>query len=141
MNTEEKILAIREVLRRRSSAVEIDSVTCRRERRRLLTEIGQLKKRARRGGVPREDWENHELNWIGYCAILRNHLVRSLAQSLIRSERKSERNDVGLEKHAPELTPKMRHILNWWAAEGGKEKLLSELPIEERSALEARRGR
>jgi hypothetical protein len=139
MNIEKKARAILAVLQCRSFAVQNDSITSEPERHRLCAEITELKKRAICGGVPREDWENHELNWMGYCANLRHNLVRNLAQSLIASETKSKRNDVGSERQTPELTRKMRRILYWWEAEGGKEQLLSQLPIEERRLLEVSR--
>lgn len=54
--------------------------------------------------------------------------MRSLARALIESENNSA---------SPAGTQEIRAILYWWKNEGGREELLSELPIEERNALEA----
>src|SRR3982751_6043269 len=128
MTIEEKNFAIWDELMRRGIAVRDDSSTHPRERRRLLTEIVELSNRARDGGVPREDWENHQLNWIAYCASLRRNLVRAFAQALMNCEHDANVDDLSLD---------MRQLLYWWQNEGGREELLGELPIDERHALEA----
>src|SRR5437588_9988049 len=128
MNTKHKNFAIWDELMRRGIVVRDDSSTPPGEKQRLLAEIVELGKRARDGGVPREDLENHQLNWIAYCASLRHNLVRAMAQALINCENDDNLDDLDLN---------MRQTLYWWQNEGGKEELLGELTIEERHALEA----
>jgi hypothetical protein len=140
MNVQQKNLAIWTELMYRGAVVRDDHTTEPRERRRLLLEIANLGNRAEAGGVPRDDWENHELNWIVYLANLRHNLVHSLAEALIKAEHACSRehasaNQIRFALRA--LGRDMRQLLYWWQSEGGREELLGQLPIEERHALEA----
>ena len=125
---QEKNLALWKELTQRRFLLQSDATTPNEEKRRLLVEIVDLSRRARDGGVPRDDWENHELNWTAYCAGARRRVMRSLAQALI---------DCEVHYEPAGLNHEMRKILYWWQCEGGREELLGELPIEERHALEA----
>ena len=126
----EKYPAISAELVRRAAAVDNDQSTPADKRWRLLAEIAELGKRARDGGIPREDWENHELNWIVYCAKLRKNLVSALAQAMMQAEKASESEE-------REMSEEMRQALYWWQNEGGREEFLGELPIDERRVLES----
>ena len=116
---------------RRGEALERDQVTAIAERERLLREIIELGGRARDGGVPRDDWDTHELNWLAYCSDLRRNVVRQLAALLIHCEQIDDARP-----HTVNAGDEMKQIMSWWQNEGGREEFLAELPIEERRALE-----
>jgi hypothetical protein len=116
---------------RRGQVVNGDNQTPREQRDRLLRELVDLGARASDSGVPREDWESHELNWLAYCATLRSSLMREAAWAIIEFERNARASEIPVK-----LTDEATKILTWWHFEGGRNQLLSELPIEERHELE-----
>jgi hypothetical protein len=129
---EDRKLALMEEIAERSVILQSDHETPIERKQHLLDEIVELGRRAVGGGVPRDDWETHELNWAAYCADLRTNFMREIAWAIIEFERTAltaaDRGD---------LTSESEQVLSWWQFEGGREKLLSELPLEDRQALES----
>lgn len=76
-----------------------------------------------------DEWDDHELAWQAYVARLRSELVFHVSKVMIAIEKMAKRE--------PEkITPEIAKQLYWWKTDGGRESLLSELPIEQRRALE-----
>jgi hypothetical protein len=135
VSTANKSLVLLSEIVRRGEAVERDGITPLAGKERLLREIVEIGGRARDGGVPCEDWETHELNWTAYCSDLRRNVVRQLSTLLLQCEQIDD-----VRPHTIDAGDEMKQIMHWWQNEGGREEFLSELPIEERRALERQEG-
>jgi len=97
----------------------------------MLRQLADLEQTLLDQNVSRQAWEQHELLWCVYQAELRRVVVKMSAQALMTFD-DIERCEPGSLK----LDAQMLELLRWWREDGGREKYLSELPIEERRALE-----
>jgi hypothetical protein len=116
---------------RRGHVVREDEQTPAAEKQVLAIEIMDLAQRIAAGEVTQDALENHELNWLAYRAQLRATLVSDIAKAVINFER-----DVSANGEPVELSVASTEVLSWWHLEHGREKLLSELPLADRQALE-----
>ena len=118
-------------LARRAEMVRDDEQTPRERTRPLLGELVELGRRALVGVISHADWEDHELNWAAYCSDLRTNHIRAIASAIIDFEKHAEANDERIE-----LSEATKRVFTWWHLEGGRNILLSELPLEDRQLLE-----
>ena len=118
-----------EVLAVRAQKILKDESARDRDSGRILAEIANLLDKGEADGISADEWGDHELAWQANVARLRAEVVAGSAKIMLAFE--------SMAKHAPDkITPAIAEQLRWWQKEGGRESLLSELPIERRRALE-----